>query len=52
MYFQKVLCVMINIDNLKKLGEKKLPERKYFYNKLTLKDISEQDYKHAVNTRI
>ena len=47
--FSKGFMCYDYIDNLKKLGEKKLPERKYFYNKLTLKDISEQDYKHAVN---
>ena len=36
-------------DNIKKYKENKLPNQKYFKNKLNNKNISNDDYKHATN---
>ena len=35
------------IDSWKKLEEKNLPPKDTFYNRLNMKGISDQDYKHA-----
>ena len=35
------------VDSWKRFDETSLPDKKYFYSNLIMKDITDADYKHA-----